>query len=68
MLHFITCFSVYLLVFPQTHTKGNPKFNFHKYMVRALEDDFKTVVGIRQVISKNTFLRLEIHIACFAYC
>uniref|UniRef100_A0A6M2F5N9 MLO-like protein n=1 Tax=Populus davidiana TaxID=266767 RepID=A0A6M2F5N9_9ROSI len=29
-----------------THTKGNPKFNFHRYMVRSLEDDFKTVVGI----------------------
>nr|CAD1832183.1 unnamed protein product [Ananas comosus var. bracteatus] len=25
---------------------GNPKFNFHKYMVRALEADFKKVVGI----------------------
>lgn len=34
------------LGFIMTHTKGNPKFNFHKYMVRALEDDFKTVVGI----------------------
>ncbi|XP_049345484.1 MLO-like protein 1 isoform X2 [Solanum verrucosum] len=29
-----------------THCKQNPKFNFHKYMIRALEDDFKTVVGI----------------------
>ncbi|XP_011011038.1 PREDICTED: MLO-like protein 1 isoform X2 [Populus euphratica] len=29
-----------------THTRGNPKFNFHRYMVRSLEDDFKTVVGI----------------------
>lgn len=67
MLHFITCFSVYLLVVLQTHTRGNPKFNFHRYMVRSLEDDFKTVVGIRQVMSKNTFLRLDIHIACFAY-
>ncbi|XP_015577753.2 MLO-like protein 1 isoform X1 [Ricinus communis] len=34
------------LGFITTHTKSNPKFNFHKYMVRALEDDFKTVVGI----------------------
>ncbi|KAJ6360297.1 hypothetical protein OIU77_004324 [Salix suchowensis] len=39
------------LGFIMTHTKGNPKFNFHKYMVRALEDDFKTVVGIRQLVS-----------------
>ncbi|XP_022719936.1 MLO-like protein 1 isoform X2 [Durio zibethinus] len=29
-----------------THCRGNPKFNFHKYMIRALEDDFKQVVGI----------------------
>ncbi|THG00614.1 hypothetical protein TEA_027602 [Camellia sinensis var. sinensis] len=28
-----------------THCRGNPKFNFHKYMIRALEDDFKKVVG-----------------------
>ncbi|CAN0922974.1 MLO-like protein 1 [Linum grandiflorum] len=29
-----------------THCKGNPQFNFHKYMMRALEADFKKVVGI----------------------
>ncbi|XP_027091859.1 MLO-like protein 1 isoform X1 [Coffea arabica] len=34
------------LGFIMTHCRGNPKFNFHKYMIRALEDDFKTVVGI----------------------
>nr|XP_043609663.1 MLO-like protein 1 [Erigeron canadensis] len=34
------------LGFIMTHCKGNPKFNFHKYMIRALEDDFKKVVGI----------------------
>ncbi|KAJ0611500.1 hypothetical protein HanHA300_Chr01g0016501 [Helianthus annuus] len=39
------------LGFITTHCKANPKFNFHKYMIRALEDDFKKVVGIRQVIS-----------------
>ncbi|KAK6289182.1 hypothetical protein POUND7_000723 [Theobroma cacao] len=38
------------LGFIMTHCRGNPKFNFHKYMIRALEDDFKQVVGIRQVI------------------
>ncbi|CAO2818930.1 unnamed protein product [Amaranthus hypochondriacus] len=32
--------------FIMTHCRGNPKFNFHKYMIRALEDDFKQVVGI----------------------
>ncbi|KAG0487032.1 hypothetical protein HPP92_009127 [Vanilla planifolia] len=26
--------------------QGNPKFDFHKYMVRALEADFKKVVGL----------------------
>ncbi|CAH8361762.1 unnamed protein product [Eruca vesicaria subsp. sativa] len=30
----------------QTHCKGNPKLNFHRYTIRALEDDFKHVVGI----------------------
>ncbi|OMO66856.1 Mlo-related protein [Corchorus capsularis] len=29
-----------------THCRGNPKFNFHNYMMRALEADFKKVVGI----------------------
>ncbi|XP_027354077.1 MLO-like protein 1 isoform X2 [Abrus precatorius] len=32
--------------FIMTHCRSNPKFNFHKYMIRALEDDFKQVVGI----------------------
>ncbi|XP_074316207.1 MLO-like protein 1 [Silene latifolia] len=32
--------------FIMTHCKSNPKFNFHKYMIRALEDDFRQVVGI----------------------
>ncbi|MED6107723.1 MLO-like protein 1 [Stylosanthes scabra] len=34
------------LGFIMTHCRGNPKFNFHKYMIRAVEDDFKKVVGI----------------------
>ncbi|XVF56737.1 hypothetical protein PTKIN_Ptkin06aG0144400 [Pterospermum kingtungense] len=34
------------LGFIMTHCRGSPKFNFHKYMIRALEDDFKQVVGI----------------------
>ncbi|KAJ9697618.1 hypothetical protein PVL29_009444 [Vitis rotundifolia] len=34
------------LGFIMTHCRQNRKFNFHKYMVRALEDDFKKVVGI----------------------
>ncbi|GMI85454.1 MILDEW RESISTANCE LOCUS O 1 [Hibiscus trionum] len=34
------------LGFIMMHCRGSPKFNFHKYMIRALEDDFKQVVGI----------------------
>ncbi|XP_044470627.1 MLO-like protein 1 isoform X2 [Mangifera indica] len=34
------------LGFIMTHCRGNPKFNFHRYMMRALEDDFKKVVGV----------------------
>ncbi|XP_056172635.1 MLO-like protein 15 [Syzygium oleosum] len=34
------------LGFIMAHCRGNPKFNFHKYMIRALEADFKKVVGI----------------------
>ncbi|XP_020576904.1 MLO-like protein 1 [Phalaenopsis equestris] len=34
------------LGFIMTHCASNPKFNFHKYMFRALETDFKKVVGI----------------------
>ncbi|XP_022631986.1 uncharacterized protein LOC111240715 [Vigna radiata var. radiata] len=30
----------------ETHYKSNPKFNFHKYMICPLKDDFKQVVGI----------------------
>ncbi|XP_044500713.1 MLO-like protein 1 isoform X3 [Mangifera indica] len=32
--------------FIKNHCKGNPEFNFHKYMMRAFEADFKKVVGI----------------------
>nr|AAU10790.1 putative seven transmembrane MLO family protein [Oryza sativa Japonica Group]AAV25638.1 putative MLO family protein [Oryza sativa Japonica Group]BAH00439.1 unnamed protein product [Oryza sativa Japonica Group] len=34
------------LGFIMTHCRGNPKFDFHKYMMRVLESDFKKVVGI----------------------
>ncbi|XP_059626325.1 MLO-like protein 1 [Cornus florida] len=34
------------LGFIMTHCRGSPRFNFHKYMIRALEDDFREVVGI----------------------
>ncbi|KMZ62688.1 MLO-like protein 1 [Zostera marina] len=32
--------------FIMTHCPGNPTFDFHKYMIRTLEADFKKVVGI----------------------
>ncbi|KAE8772760.1 MLO-like protein 1 [Hordeum vulgare] len=35
------------LCFIMTHCRGNPKFGFRTYMVRAVEADFKKVVGIR---------------------
>nr|BAJ24153.1 seven trans-membrane protein [Triticum aestivum] len=34
------------LGFIMKHCKGTPKFNFYSYMIRALEVDFKKVVGI----------------------
>ncbi|KAH0463971.1 hypothetical protein IEQ34_006757 [Dendrobium chrysotoxum] len=39
-------YSTMRLGFIMAHCKGNRKFDFHKYMVRALEADFKKVVGI----------------------
>lgn len=39
-------YSALRLGFIMSHCRGNRKFNFHKYMIRALEDDFQIVVGI----------------------
>jgi hypothetical protein len=37
-----------LSFFPlQAHCKGCPDFDFHRYMMRVLEADFKELVGIR---------------------
>ncbi|KAF7851365.1 hypothetical protein BT93_L4040 [Corymbia citriodora subsp. variegata] len=51
------------LGFIMTHCRGNPKFNFHKYMIRALEADFKKVVGISWYlwIFVVIFLLLNVH-------
>ncbi|KAI6702964.1 hypothetical protein NL676_012100 [Syzygium grande] len=51
------------LGFITEHCKSNPKFNFHKYMMRALEDDFKRVVGISWYlwIFVVVFLLLNVH-------
>ena len=37
------------LGFIMNHCRGNPKFDFHKYMMRVFEADCKKVVGIRLV-------------------
>ncbi|KAL5054683.1 hypothetical protein RYX36_035365, partial [Vicia faba] len=49
--------------FIMTHCRGNRTFNFHKYMNRALEEDFKKVVGISWYlwIFVVIFLLLNIH-------
>ncbi|XAR71515.1 hypothetical protein NMG60_11028825 [Bertholletia excelsa] len=51
------------LGFIMTHSKGNPKFNFHKYLIRALEADFKKVVGISWYLwlFVVVFLLLNVH-------
>ncbi|KAF3631532.1 MLO-like protein 13 [Capsicum annuum] len=36
--------------FIREHCPTNPKFNFHKYMLRTLEHDFKRIVGIRVIV------------------
>ncbi|KAK1292289.1 MLO-like protein 13 [Acorus calamus] len=33
-----------------THCRGNPNFDFHNYMMKVLESDFKQVVGISVLI------------------
>lgn len=35
------------LGFIMTHCNGNLKFDFYSYMVRALEEDYKKVIGMR---------------------
>ncbi|TXG66476.1 hypothetical protein EZV62_007751 [Acer yangbiense] len=48
------------LGFIMMHCRGSPKFNFHKYMMRALEVDFKRVVGIRQLVSLDICGRVSV--------
>ncbi|XP_044498688.1 MLO-like protein 1 [Mangifera indica] len=51
------------LSFIMNHCRGNPKFDFHKYMIRALESDFKKVVGISWYLWLFVvlFLLLNVH-------
>ncbi|KAI9111252.1 hypothetical protein K1719_017863 [Acacia pycnantha] len=51
------------LGFIMTHWNQNRRFDFHQYMMRALEDDFKKVVGISWYlwIFVVIFLLLNVH-------
>ncbi|XP_034888805.1 MLO-like protein 1 [Populus alba] len=51
------------LGFIMTHCRGNLKFNFHKYMMRALEADFKKVVGISWYLWLFVVLFLLLNVA-----
>nr|CAB3503011.1 unnamed protein product [Digitaria exilis] len=39
------------LGFVKEHFRGHPKFNFYDYMIKALENDFKRVIGIKHNIN-----------------
>lgn len=41
------------VLFIQIHYPHRPDFDFHKYMIRAVEHEFKRVVGIRLVYSEK---------------
>ncbi|CAH8265895.1 unnamed protein product [Arabidopsis lyrata] len=53
------------LGFVRTHCKTNPKFNFHKYLMRALNSDFKKVVGISWYLWVFVVLFLLLNIAAW---
>ncbi|KAF3775075.1 MLO-like protein 1 [Nymphaea thermarum] len=52
--------------FVMTHCPRNKDFDFHKYMMRTLEDDFRKVVGIRHklilllIVTQNSTLLLAV--------
>ncbi|XP_021309037.1 MLO-like protein 1 [Sorghum bicolor] len=51
------------LGFIEKHCRGNPKFNFYNYMIRAFEADYKKVVGISWYLWAllMVFLLLNVH-------
>ncbi|KAF5742804.1 putative Protein MLO [Tripterygium wilfordii] len=51
------------LGFIMTHCRTNKKFDFHKYMMRALEADFKKVVGISWYLWLFVVLFLLLNVA-----
>jgi len=54
--------------FINAHLSPNTKFDFHKYIKRSLEDDFKVVVGIRfkSFLQTTLFSVQIIYIVCVA--
>ncbi|KAG6477143.1 MLO-like protein 1 isoform X1 [Zingiber officinale] len=58
-----TDYTTMRLGFIMTHCKGNPKFNFYKYMIRVLESDFKKVVGISWYLWIFVMVFLALNIA-----
>ncbi|XP_068652561.1 MLO-like protein 1 isoform X2 [Aristolochia californica] len=58
-----TDYATLRLSFIMTHCRGNPKFDFYKYMMRTLQADFKKVVGISWYfwILVVVFLLLNVH-------
>ncbi|CAN6213646.1 unnamed protein product [Urochloa humidicola] len=51
------------LGFIAKHCRGNPKFNFYNYMIRAFEADYKKIVGISWYLWAllMIFLLLNVH-------
>ncbi|XP_055816475.1 MLO-like protein 13 isoform X2 [Solanum dulcamara] len=49
--------------FIRKHCPSNPKYNFHKYILRTLEHDFKKIVGISWYLWLFVVLFLLINIA-----
>jgi hypothetical protein len=49
----------------QAHFASNSQFNFHKYIKRSMEDDFKMVVGIRSIFQSNMHFTITLTLG---YC
>lgn len=48
--------------FIKTHFPGNVEFDFHKYILRSLEDDFKHVVGISPALWAYAVLLMTLNV------
>ncbi|CAM0945629.1 unnamed protein product [Alopecurus aequalis] len=55
------------LGFIMKHCSGNPKFNFHRYMARAFEVDFRKVVGISWYLWAMLMIFLLLNVQELAY-